>query len=361
MIILLIAGVLVIGYFLFFAWLSYSSPVNEAGREYGKNVRSYRNVEIESMDDVFERLEVLDSHFNSATFDKVQGGTKRKVTLSDIKSLFGEPDQVIEDVDMDLVVTAYQYHYEDVTLNFHEDFLNIDEFVIEEFTEVLYDSQTLDQLFIDTIVNHQSQYNKKNEEFEPLLEENISQLMMNKTATRKVRQSGWHTWLQNQQYYFDDGSGDYAPTEYLLLHLTEEDDDGTELHFMERRYNEAYLKKDTIEEIERKEQALSRFIEFFEEKEAGDSDEKLVVEDFSREFGDIAGMMYDFRNGILAVTWLIQDDVDTEEVITIVPITDANKISNINDLAGLEVTEFDSQKIYHSGRTLEKNEFIKSK
>lgn len=359
-IILILVGILVAGIILIFVWFNYSSPVNQAGREYGKDIKSYRNVEIESMENVLERMEVLDSHFHSTTFDKVQGGEKREVTLSDIKSLFGETNQVIEDVEMTSVNKVYKYHYEDVTLNFHEDFLNIDEFVMEKYTEKLYDSQSLDQLFIDTIVNHQSEYNLQDEKFEPILEEDISALMMDKPYTRKIRQSGWHTWHLNKQYYFDDGSGDYAPTEYLLMHLTEESDVGTELYFMERRYNEAYLKIDTREEMEKKNQALSRYMDFFEEGEASNSAEKLVVEDFSREFGDMARIMYDFRYGILAVTWLIQGGENTKEVIIIVPLTDVNKISNINDLADLEVLEFDSQKIYHSDKTLEKKEFIRS-
>lgn len=120
--ILVTVGIFVLGGILFFVWLSYTSPVNEAGREYAKNVRSYKNVEIETMDDVFERLEVLDSHFHSTTFPKVQGGEKREVTLSDIKTLFGEPNQTIEDVDMNEADTVYQYHYGDITLNFHERF-----------------------------------------------------------------------------------------------------------------------------------------------------------------------------------------------------------------------------------------------
>lgn len=35
---------------------------------------------------------------------------------------------------------------------------------------------------------------------------------------------------------------------------------------MKRRYNEAYLEKDTQEEVEKKKEALFKFTEIFEEK-----------------------------------------------------------------------------------------------
>jgi hypothetical protein len=350
-------GIVVLGVILFFGWLNFTSPVNEAGREYGKNVRSYNNEEIKTMDHVFERLEVLDSHFNSATFNKVQGGEKREVTLSDIKTLFGEPDQAIEDVDLYSATTVYQYQYQDTTLNFHEDFSGIEEYVLENFTEVLYDGTALDRLLIDTMINHQSQYNKMNEEFELLSEENISELISNQIPTRIVRQSGWHTWRSNLQYYFDDGSGDHAPEEYLLLQLTEDEDNATELHIMERGYKDSYLEKDTREEVERKEEALYRFMD---ERESSDSNENYLVEDFSREFGDIARIVYNFRDGTLWVSWLIKDEEDTTEIIATIPIIDADEISDIHDLAGLEAVDFEFQLLFGSERALNKNDFIGS-
>lgn len=356
-----IVGVLVLGFVLFFTWLNYSSPVNEAGREYKKTVKSYRNVEIETMDDVFERLQVLERHFNSTTFDKVQGGEKREVTRTDIETLFGKPDQVVEDVDMNRVDTVYQYHYDELTLNFHQYHRTIDEYVMENFSETLYDAQTLDRLFIDTIINHQTQYTKENEQYEPLTEESVPPLISNKTSTRKIRQNGWNTWSFNRQYYFDDGLGDYSPTEYLALQFKEDHDDVDKLQLMIRRYNEAYLEKDTIDEIEKKREALFTFSDVFEQKEMNNLDEEFMVGDFSNEFGEIARMYYDFQEGLLGVAFLIKENDYTEEITVKVPVTDVSDISDIDDLAGLEIVEFDSQIFYSSDKALNNTSFIGSK
>lgn len=355
-----VVGILVLGVILFFAWFKYTSPVNEAGREYRRNVRSYQNVEIETMDDVFERLEMLDGHFNSSTFNKVQGGEKREVTFSDIETLFGKPDQIVEDVDMNYIDTVYQYHYDDITLNIHQYFRNIDEYVIEDFEGTFYDAQSLDRLFIDTIINHQTQYNKENDQFEPIMGEDISQLIMNKKPTRKIQQSGWNTWFLNQQYYFDDGNVDYSPKEFLSFLFEDEIDERAKLRIMERRYNEAYLEKDTQEEVEKKKEALFKFTEIFEEKEANQSDEKFTIKDFSNEFGDITTMIYDFQEGAFTASWLIKEGDKWEEIRATVPITDVTSISDIHDLVELEIIDFDSQFIFGSDRPLDTYEFIGS-
>ena len=139
-----IVGILILLVALFFFWLSYSSPVNEAGRDFNRTVRSYRNEEIETMDGVYERLEVLDNHFHSATFDKVQGREKTKVNISHIITLFGEPHEVLKDVDLPNIETVYRYNYEAITLNFHERFRSITEFVIHDFNEKFYEEELLD-------------------------------------------------------------------------------------------------------------------------------------------------------------------------------------------------------------------------
>lgn len=361
MLALAIVGILILGTILFFSRVSYTSPINEAGREYKKSIKSYQNDEIKKMDDVFKRLEVLDAHFSSPTFNKMQGGEKTEVTLSDIEILFGEPNQILENVDMNYVDTVYQYHYEEMILNFHQHFSNIDEYVTENFTGVIYDSKSLDQLFVETIINHQSLYDEEDEQFEMYSKEDVSQLIMDKNPTRKIRQSGWNTWPLNQQYYFDDGRGDYSPEEYLSLQFKEDKDDATELHLMERRYRESYLEQDTQEEIEKKNKALFKFKDFFEGKESNSSNEKFRVKDLSNDFGHIARIVYDFREGQLQVSWIIKRDRNMKEIRVTVPISNSNKLADINDIADLEVIDFDLHTLSSSDRTLNKDEFIGSK
>lgn len=313
------------------------------------------------MDDVFERLEVLDSHFHSPIFSKMQGGEKTEVTLSDMETLFGKPNQVVEEIEMNHAEVVHQYYYEDLTLNFHQHFSNIDEYVIENFTGVLYDSQILDQLFIDTITIDQSLANKEAEKFEFYLADDASPSIVNETPTRKIRQSGWHTWPFNQQYYFDDGQGEYAPEEYLSLQFKEDTDGATELHLMERRYRAAYSKKDTEEEVGEKKEALFTFIEFFEEKEKNHLAEKRFVKDFLQAFGDVARIIYNFREGELRISWIIKEDKGMKEMTAIVPVSDSNKMTNREDLANLEVLDFDPHILSRSNRTVNKDEFIGSK
>lgn len=348
---------LALGVALFFFWLSYSSPVNEAGRAFRKNVNAYQRAEIESMDDVYERLDVLESHFNSTTFDKMQGGEPKEVTRSDIEKLFKTPHEVFEEVEMSEADTVYQYSYDELTLNFHQRFQTIDEMVVEQFNETFYDASTLNQLFIDTIANHQSQYTKFNEHFELICEAEVPQLIENKTPTRSIKQSGWYPWSFNREVYFDNGSGEYSPTEYLALQFKAED--ATELYLMERRFQAAYEELDTQVEVEKKNEALYSFSDFYEQTESDNEGEKLKVEDFSNAFGEIGRIIYDFRRGVLGVSWLINDGEYPEEIMAIVPVPAAENLSEISDLAELEITEFSTHQIFTWDRAFNNDRFIK--
>lgn len=360
-VIVTIVGILAVGIVLFFVWLRYTSPVNEAGREYQKKVRSYQNTEIESMDHVFERIEVLNNHFNSPTSHKVQGGEKREVTFSDIQTLFGEPDRVFEDVQMRHANTVYQYHYDDLTLNIHEGFSYIEEYVLEEFTGTLYNSQALDQMLIDAIVNHQALSTKEEGKFEPLREENVNQLANNKTPTRKVENSGWYSWAASPIYYFDNGEGEYAPNEYLLLTVDEDWEYTTKILAMERRYNEAHEGKDLKKEVEMKREAFYSLKDRFENEEFDHLDEKILVKDISDDFGDISKVVYIFRDGNLRISWLIKGQEHTLEITAELPVTDVKNISTIEDLMELEVIEFNYQYLYGFDNSLENTMFIGSK
>ncbi len=207
---------------LLFFWFSYSSPVKEAGREFKKDIRTYQRAEIETMDDVYDRLEVLDKHFHSTTFDKVQNADKTEITQADIQTLFGKSDEIVEEVEMSAANTVSRYFYDEFTVNIHQkSYSFIDEYVTEQFNAVFYEPHILDELFIETIQNHQSQTNKIDEQFEPISKEKVSQVMGDKLPTRNIRQSGWFTWTYNQHDYFDDGQGEYAPKEYLSLQYEE--------------------------------------------------------------------------------------------------------------------------------------------
>lgn len=353
-----IIGIIAISIFLFFSRFSYNSPVNVAGREYRKNIEAYQKNEIETMEDVYERLEMLDSHFDSPTFSKMQGGDKEEVTLSDIEILFGKPDKIFKNIEMRYFDTVYQYYYENLTLNFHENMGNINEYVIEDYSSTFYTSESLDQLFIDALLNQQAPFDQANDDFDPITLEQASNILMNDFPTRELKQSGWSSWSYSpiKIQYFDDGSGLYAPEEYLLLRYKKEHEDIV-LHLMERRYSETYKRLDSIEDAEQKLEAYNTFKEIIDAKKINENNERFTVGDLSNEFGDIARFDYNFQNGLLKIVWLSNNE-NKREFITEIPI---ENISDVEDFNDLEVNNLESKRIYSSDRPYRTDEFISSK
>lgn len=357
-VILGIIGILILLVALFFFWLSYSSPVNEAGRDFNRTVRSYRNEEIETMDGVYERLEVLDNHFHSATFDKVQGGEKTEVNISHIKTLFGEPHEVLKDVALPNIETVYRYNYEAITLNFHERFRSITEFVIHDFNEKIYEEEFLDQLFIEAINNHQALIPDETQTSGFINEEEASRFILEKPPTRKVRQNGWYRWAYSRKNYYDNGAGEEILSEYLTLEFEEEE--ATELRIMERRYPIVSLKAPTAEESTRMKDEIDRFRVVFEQEETEDGDQKLKIADLSEEFGEVASLYYDFRQKEVGIYWYLPVDDYLVELRAIASIEESMDLSHMNDLAALEVTDFSDQRHYDLDEALVRNAFIKS-
>lgn len=83
-----------------------------------------------------------------------------------------------------------------------------------------------------------------------------------------------------------------------------------------------------------------------------------MVGDFSNEFGKIARMYYDFQEGLLGVAFLIKEDNYIGEITVKIPVTDVSDISNIDDLAGLEIVEFDSRIFYSSDKVFNNTSII---
>lgn len=351
-----IFSLIAIGIMLLLARCTYTSPVNEAGREYQKNIKVYQNIDIETMDDVYNRLEVLDNHFSSPTFDKMQGGEREEVQLSDIETLFGSPDNIIENVEIKFIDTVYQYDYENQTINFHESFNGIDEYVIEDYHSIRYTSESLDQLLFNVILNHQTKTKQIDDEFESITLDTAPETILNKLPTRELKQNGWHTWSYSPIQYFDDGSGEYAPDEYLSLQYKEENGEFI-LRIMERRYKEAYLHLDNSEEAERKLETYFDFKERIDEKETNELDERITIRDLSNAFGDISKFQYTFRNGLLRIAWLSNHEIN-RAFFTDIPI---QNISTVEDLNNLDVDNLDMSTIHLSDERHSTNKFIGSK
>lgn len=111
----------------------------------------------------------------------------------------------------------------------------------------------------------------------------------------------------------------------------------------------------------KKQEAARTFIEFFDQKEANDADEKLTVKDFTNAFDEAAKIAYDFREGVFYISWIMNDAEYPEEITATVPNADTEDISEISDLAELEVTEIRTQLLSISDRTYKANAFIGSR
>lgn len=48
-------------------------------------------------------------------------------------------------------MTVYQYEYDNHTLNFHEYIWSVSEYIYETYSEVHYEAEALDELFINTL------------------------------------------------------------------------------------------------------------------------------------------------------------------------------------------------------------------
>lgn len=332
-----ILGIFVVLLIIFFTWNSYTSPVNEAGRDYKKVIKSYEGTEIQSMDDVFERMDVLEKHYNSPVFSKMQGGDKVEVTPEDMETLFGVPDNVITGVDVPFMDTVNQYYYDDFILNFHQDGDSIEAFVREDYSGVLYEEPELTELYFDFINRHLSEGIPNSEKGEMLLIDEMWTLIGDNIPTREVYESGWDTGFQNQRFYFDDGQGKNAPAEYLNLELQAEGDT-TELQFMERRFNEPFLTLDTKEEAKAKQEAYLKYKEFVRAKNYEESSAPIYFRELAEDFGDIAKLHYRFRNSEVWVSWLIlPEDGEATEIRGEVRLTEETIPENITDIMNLEI------------------------
>lgn len=111
----------------------------------------------------------------------------------------------------------------------------------------------------------------------------------------------------------------------------------------------------------KKQEAARTFIEFFDQNEENDADEALIVEDFTNAFGETARIIYDFREGVFYISWIMNDAEYPEEITATVPNADTEDISEISDLAELEVIEIRSQLLFISDRTFKTDAFIGSR
>lgn len=311
---LIAAAVIVIGIgtgIFLFARFNYNSPIKEAGRDYKSRVESYKNEPILSMDDVYERMELLRDHFHSPTFDKMRNSPKTEVTLEDIETLFGEADEVIQDVPIDYNRTVYQYKYGDETLNIHQGWSGMmEEYVFEEYLGELYDSQELDDLFFETVHFHQSNYRMEEDQWKLLPETELSKQFPHRKATREVSQSGWYQWPGAREKYFDDGNAQYSPEEFVLMVMEDNDEKdakSAKVTRIERRYRKSFTEL-SKEELEEKQTIYFEWAHRFEELGEEKSEETVTVQDLSNDFGEMTNLMYTLSDGGLNVYWVMIDD-----------------------------------------------------
>lgn len=354
-------GLLILGVVIFFFMNSYTSPVREAGREFKQKVRSYRNDEVENMEDVYERMDVLQDHYNSQTHSKMQGGEKTQVMSSHIETMFGEPDAVHEDVEKGYgAISIYQYKYGAETLNFHEDWSGgIEEFIFEDYSDELYEAEEMDDLFFNAIQVHQANYEKVDDEYEPFPENDISSFTTEKKPTRKISQGGWFTWPRDYELYFDDGAAELSPEEFLLLQISMDDEENSRLEVTYRRYRGSFVEATDPDEIEEKIglwNDLNRQINKIEKEEL---DEVITVQDIADDFGEITHLTYNFRTGVLEVNWMVlEPDEMPFKVSGLIPITEDIPPTTKADIYDLQVQSVQSDHLFTDASIVRTDDFI---
>ena len=341
-----------------FSYNSYTSPVRKAGRDYRSEVKAYRNKDIESIEDVYERMDLLRKHFNSPTHSKMQGGEKTEITIQDIETMFGEADEVIEDVNIDYTENVYQYKYEEKTLNIHERWREVEEYVFEDYSGERYHPQTLDVLFFKAVKVHQTDYKNDEAEFESFPETDISEFITDKDPTREISQSGWFVWPMENEKYFDDGNAKYSPEEFLMLEIRKNDQETNELTWMKRRYRDSFVKT-TEEETDKRRSKLNEWSMRFKQIEDENLDEIVTVEDLSNDFGEMTQLTYNFRDGVFTVHWIIFNENTMDlQVNGDIAVSADNIPTTIEEMNQLEVIEISSDQLSNSSTIVEANGFI---
>lgn len=331
--ILPIVAILGLGMSIFSFWTNYTSPVREAGRIFRNTAKEYPHYAIETTDDIYERLDVIDAYYHDPIFDDRQPNADiGEVTKADVKILFGEPHEIIDREDLKNVDTQYHYTWDDITIYFNEYEHSIDEYIIEHATETVYKPDILDTLFLDTVRNYQTQEQEDND------------FQINETPSRKIRQSGWHDWLLNRQDYFQENPEKEPSSEHLVLQYYEEKEKN--LYYLERQYDAASLKNKTREEFEKIRESINSIQDLFDQNSLETSDERVIVDDFSKHFGEINRIVYDFQRSTLDITWLVDDGELINEITAKVLITDDITLSSLNDLQNLDVLDYQTDLYY---------------
>lgn len=239
---------------------------------------------------------------------------------------------MITDVNILVIDTIYQYDYVNLTLNFHGNHSTIEEYVLEDYSEQLYNEAELVQLFIDAI-NHAHSMDGEKESY---TDDSYVTLVNNHVPSRIIHQNGWSPLPYTYQQYFDTGVAELAPEEYVLFKF-KETDQGHYLHYMERRYADSIGFGDADSVVAAKKEAMLEFRQGLSEVT---SENTLIVNDLLQAFGSMARIAYDFRTASLQLSWLIQEEDQIDELIATIPINESTQLNSIKDLNQLEVTEF---------------------
>lgn len=304
--------VLILGVFILFQWFLYSSPVEEAGRVFRARVEEYKGQPITTRAEFEERLNIVDDHFDSPTFDKMRGGTKRPVKVSDIEKLFGPADVTHTNNPLHYVNKVHQYHIQGVTLNFHEGYGEIREFVVEDYTGTLYDEEALDQLFLETVQLFNGYYNEARAIEDSRMEiEEGDPYFIDAEPTRIVYHNTWN-YDATITHYYDDGLAEFSPEEYLSFNYESYLTDQIYLNNISRRRREGFELDESIAFYEDKLDSVRDFSGYLEEEVEPSRQEEVAqrtvpLGEIVEELGDYAQVNYHAYRNELMFYWYFQD------------------------------------------------------
>lgn len=308
----LVVLILALGVVGLVMWYQYSSPVLEAGREFNNYVNQYHGEPVNTRAELEERLNILNDHYDSPTFDKMRGGERTDVRLSDIEKLFGAADITYTDEPLDSIRVVHQYHVEDLTLNIHEGYGQISEFITEEYSGTLYDQEALDQLFLQAVHQYDILYERSLDNGRQMIpiEDGPAQFV-DSEPTRSIYHNTWNR-DSTYTYYYDDGLAEFSPEEYLAF--TYEDTINGEMHItsFERRYRDGFEfdESDAIyEEKLDKAYELREYLEVEDNPDLEEEPEQVTIPlgELVEEFGDYAVIWHGPHNNELRFLWYLPD------------------------------------------------------
>lgn len=360
--ILIIFFIIFIGRPLYaFILISNYDPNVAANTTYLENLKSYESQadKPSTIDDVLERLTVIDDYFNEGSGNSASSDTLTNISYDHIQTLFGEPDQTIPAEAKSYEDAVYRYFYDNQALTFYQDYSSIDQYVFENFLGNSYEESELDELFFELVqFAHQSDKSQTS-----ILLDEYPAIIDNKQPSRLIQQNGWaYTNYRNKLLHYFDGEGALtAPEDYLVIHFWILSGN-TQIRTIDRRYAQVIENLDQDDENANKIEETLKHIKLQLSNESNRTDDEEfneflddldMAQDYSESdtiqlgllvesFGPIAYLHYSYKLSNIEVSWAYHDGNALNKITAKVSLDAEVDLRELEDLYELSVSQIES-------------------